>query len=44
MAQIEVLPKISLTDERLSSTVLSDLKPNQKGNFEKLMIQPRYRL
>ena len=38
LTKIEVLPKISLTDERLSSTILSELKPNQKGNFEKRLI------
>ena len=38
LAKIEVLPKSSLTDERLSSTILSDLKPNQTGNNENLYI------
>ena len=31
LAKIEVTPKYSLVDERLTSTILSDLTPNQTG-------------
>ena len=33
MAKIEVIPKYSLVDERLSSTIFSDLTPNQTGYY-----------
>jgi hypothetical protein len=33
-AKIQVLPKVSLVDERLSTTVITELEPNSKGNSE----------
>jgi hypothetical protein len=30
-AKIQVLPKVSLVDERLSTTVITELEPNSKG-------------
>ena len=42
--KIEVFPKHSLADERLTSTILSDLKPFQTGKIYYVIIQKLYPL